>query len=282
MLDVPCPLSAEQLWWLRSEATFDEYNARLDKRTVAIERESCLTVDGKRKHTKELSSTLVDNPVPRAFRHVIDASLIAPNMTSEWFEGRWDEEHACTFKVDTAAFADKISISGRQWLTEDGSSRCIVSTRITIDCPVPGLGAVVERLVEDGMRKSYGSYEKRIPEYLKLHPSVSQSMPIVEACEQACQTEQPAPRKQRRVSWMPTLAQKTVHVRLVEEPSAPDEKPDIVEISPPCGLLSQACMVCFVSIARCICKYKRVNPETRCTEMQAVEMPQFDAHAARS
>ena len=278
VLDVPCPLSAQQLWYLRSENTFDEYNAKLDKRTVKIEREESLH-DGKR--LKELSSTLIDNPVPRALRHVVDASLIAPNMTSEWWPDKWDEAHACTFKVDTPAFADKVSITGRQWLTEDGGNRCIVSTRISIDCRVPGLGSVVERLVDDGMRKSYGSYEKRVPTYLKLHPSVVASLPVVEACEQACQTDSPTQCQAKRVSWFPGFVS-GAHFKLKEVERVPQTDFEVAELSPPCGMCANGVASCCRAIIRSICRYKRVKKQKAETEMTATAVLPFDAELSRA
>jgi hypothetical protein len=274
-IDVPCPLSAKQLWYLRSQLTFDEFNAKLDKRTVKIEREETLD-DGKR--LKELSSTLIENPVPRALRHVVDASLVAPNMTTEWYTDKWDEDHACSFRVDTPAFADKVSITGRQWLTEQGSNRCIVSTRISIDCRVPGLGSVVERLVDDGMRKSYGSYEKRIPAYFKQHPSVAASLPVVEACEQACQTDSPTRSKTKRVSWFPGFV--SGHSRLKEE-SIPESDFEVTELGPPCGLCANGIGSCCRSIFRYICRYKRVSGQKADTDMPMAPALPFDAELSR-
>lgn len=276
VIDVPCPLSAKQLWYLRSENTFDEFNAKLNKSTVKVEREETLN-GGKR--LKELSSTMIENPVPRALRHVVDASLIAPNITTEWWTGRWDEDHACTFRVDTPAFADKVSIIGRQWLTEDSSNSCIVSTRIQIDCRVPGLGSVVERLVDDGMRKSYGSYEKRIPDYLRKHPSVAASLPIVEACEQACQTDSPKRIKAKRVSWYPGLVSGH-HSRLKEE-RIPESDFEVTELSPPCGLCANGVCSCCRSIFRFICRYKRVSGQKADMDMPMAPALPFDAELSR-
>lgn len=277
VLDVPCPLSAKQLWYLRSQFTFDEYNAKLDKRTVKVEREESLQ-DGK--HLKELSSRLIDNPVPRALRHVVDVSLIAPNMTSEWWPDKWDEAHACAFKVDTPAFADKVSISGRQWLTENGISRCTVSTRISIDCNVPGLGSIVERLIDDGMRKSYGSYEKRIPAYLKQNPSVAESLAVVEECEQACQTDSPTQFQAKAVSWFPGYVS-GVHLKLKEVERVSQSDFEVAELSPPCGLCANGMASCCTAIMRSIRRYKRVQKQKADTGMTTAPALPFDAELSR-
>lgn len=87
------------------------------------------------------------------------------------------------------------------------------------------------------------------------------------------------PSKQRRVTWKRALKQKTVHSRLNEDAFVTDAMAEVREVTMPCELFSKACLGCLLSIVR-VCKYRRVKPESQCTDMSV--MPQFDAHSTKA
>jgi len=282
VLDAPCPLSASDLWKLRRNHAFDEFNAALDKRAVKVETEELFEDEGgKRKMRKELSSTLVENPVPRAFRGVVDSKLIAPNMTSEWYLDHHDEGHACVFIVDTPAFSESIQITGRQWLTEDGCDRCIVSTRVSISCTVSGLGQLVEKLVGDGMQKSYSSYDTRVPEFLRSHPLEPDANVQGLECELACQTEEESPshEKTRRVRWIQNYISAR-HAKLKEAPEHLSLDADVSNVSTPCGLCAMCISVLAARACQWICGYKNVNKEQH-TDTTTIQPVPFDTDLRR-
>jgi hypothetical protein len=280
VLESTCPLSASQLWELKLNHTFDEFNAAFDKRSVKIEKEERFDDEnGKRKVRKELSSTLVENPVPRALRGVVDAKLIAPNMTSEWYIDHYDEDHACVFTVDTPAFSESVKIRGKQWLTEDGRNRCVVSTRVSISCTVSGLGQLVEKLIGHGMQKSYSSYDTRVPEFLCSHPLVADVQEF--ECEWACQTEEESPprAKTRRVRWIQHYVSAR-HARLKEAPEHLNFDAWVSNVSTPCGLCAMCISVLAARACQWICGYKKVNKEQQ-PEPPTIQQVPFDSELSR-
>jgi len=260
VLNAPCPLKPQQLWHLKSERAFDDFNASYDKRRVNLDFEEVFEdTDGERKTKTTMSSILLENPVPLALRGVVDGNLIAPVITSEWWLDHWDEKHACLFSVETPAFSDKISVHGKQWLLDDSNGGCLVCTRVKIDCRVPGIGSIVERIIESGMRKSYTSYEKRIPVFIKEHPDVVSRLPEAchqQECHQACQTDDlPQVNKKPKVRWLPQHIRNS-HIVLKElsENEQDDRKVHVLR-----GGWMQKLLCCSGGLRGIVRRYTRVS-----------------------
>ena len=264
-----CPLKPQQLWHLKSERAFDDFNASYDKRRVNLDfEEEFKDKDGQRKTKTTMSSILLENPVPLALRGVVDGNLIAPVITSEWWLDHWDEEHACLFSVETPAFSDKVSVHGKQWLLDDSNGGCLVCTRVKIDCRVPGIGPIVERIIESGMRKSYTSYEKRIPVFIKEHPDVVSRLPEASSeHDQACQTDDlPQVNKKPNVRWLPQHI-RTSHV-VLKELSENEQEPQEAHLQ--CGVFIQRLLCCAGVFSRIVKRYRRVSETKAQPELVAV------------
>ena len=252
-----CPLKPQQLWHLKSERAFHDFNASYDKCRVNLDFEEVFEdKNGHRKTKTTMSSILLANPVPLAMQGVVDGNLITPVITSEWWLDHWDEEHACIFSVQTPSFSDKISIHGKQWLLDDSNGSCLVCTRVKVDCRVPGIGPVIERIIEAGMLKSYTSYETRIPVFIKKHPDVVSRLPETSACDQACQTDDlPDLDKKRSVGWLPPRI-RTTHIML-SELSENEQEPQ--EVHATCGVLIQRLLCCAGVFSGIVRRYRRVS-----------------------
>ena len=264
-----CPLKPQQLWHLKSERAFDDFNASYDKRRVNLDfEEEFKDKDGQRKTKTTMSSILLENPVPLALRGVVDGNLIAPVITSEWWLDQWDEQHACVFSVETPAFSDKVSVHGKQWLLDDSNGGCLVCTRVKIDCRVPGIGPIVERIIESGMRKSYTSYEKRIPVFIKEHPDVVSRLPEASSeHDQACQTDDlPQVNKKPNVRWLPQHI-RTSHV-VLKELSENEQEPQEAHLQ--CGVFIQRLLCCAGVFSRIVKRYRRVSETKAQPELVAV------------
>jgi hypothetical protein len=165
-VDAECPFPAAQVWALKENNEFDQFNASKDNKQVCIEKQVFFTdSDGNSKFIKVMSFKITEDSIPLVVRTLVDAKTLAPTMTLEWFGNRFDESHACTYQVLTPAFEKSVQVQGKQWLVEKSDYECIVCTRFTVICNIPGLGIVVEQLVADMMQKGFSCYRERCTEF---------------------------------------------------------------------------------------------------------------------
>ena len=104
-------LSAAELWSLRLDLDFEEYQAA--QRNGGFKVLDHSVQDGV--HNRTTLLTFEENPIPERLRGFLGAADFSFKVHSRWHERNCDEEHAMTFTSEPPVISTDISNGGTQW-----------------------------------------------------------------------------------------------------------------------------------------------------------------------
>ena len=171
----------EEFWALREDANWDHYNAELDGQIfTTLKQDRWLdeaTGEEKIQRSHRLKAKV--NPIPRALRSTLGVDEFIVRVHATWHARLYEKQHAMALQVQTPVFTDRIKINGEQWAEKVDDHNCLLKTRMTIQCklPGPGIGTQVEKGTEKGMKDAYKDQPRRVIEYLKQRAAKGEPYP---------------------------------------------------------------------------------------------------------
>ena len=140
-------------------------------------------VDGGVVITSLVKYTTIKNPIPSAFRRVlncVDGFSFLVRQT--WTRGRPDIK--MSFETKPCILAERLLVTGKQWLEPQinaaGETGCRMHYELSVTCSVKGVGGVVARGIEKGTIETYKEQPKRTTQYLALRTRPIDAKPPAE------------------------------------------------------------------------------------------------------
>ena len=159
-----CAMSAEEFWALRLDMGFDEFQAAERRGGFKVLDE--VVADGVIKRTTVL--TYEENPIPERLRGYLGASEFSFKVTSSWNETLYDQKNGMSFISEPPVMADRIKVSGTQWVEAISATQCRVHQTASIAVNVFGLGSQVEAALTKQMEESSGNLPKMAEQYTAI------------------------------------------------------------------------------------------------------------------
>ena len=169
-----CALAPHVYWALRDDQRYSEYVAAGSDPPNTVEVLSRNeTEDGLITEVKRVAT--LKNPIPYSMRSMLGCKDgFAFTITEVWHRDRYDAANPMTFTIQPAVMANKIEVSGSQWV-EPRDSGCRLFFELNVSCRVKGVGSLISKGIASGTIASYAQLPERALEYVTLRRAGSEA-----------------------------------------------------------------------------------------------------------
>ncbi|KAL3910511.1 MAG: hypothetical protein SGPRY_009028 [Prymnesium sp.] len=161
----PCNCSASDYWRLRyhNKNGFDRFRAAAD----GNRHEVLLFDEDEQGFIKRVSKVSANvNPVPRSMRKMLGVGdEFYFKITECWWKDKYDGDHPLTMITEPAVMADKIVVTGQEWVEPTSETTCNLWFQLTVK--IYGVGSTIAKGISDGTVSGYASIPKFALEYLE-------------------------------------------------------------------------------------------------------------------
>ena len=175
---VPCALSPEELWKVRSDLSLDLRIAEKERRKLRQIGADQTELDAYG-NSVLVRTTLLELPedfVPGVFQKWVTYDQLSTRVTTRWHAEAYDRDHGCSVDIAFPAFADRVEMGYTQWIesVDVSANSCTLCsrTRISIrsDDNIPKwVCSAIEKVVEMSMHDSLKQY----PAFVVAHVATS-------------------------------------------------------------------------------------------------------------
>jgi hypothetical protein len=165
-VSVPCQCSPETYWSLRNDHAFDNFTSGLDGN---LHRVVCCSEDDDGLITRVSKVSAIKNPIPPALRGLLGCKDgFSFLITDRWKRNEFGKDCPLTFTTQPAVLADRISVTGTQWVVPEPDGLCRLFFQLSVSVRIKGIGRTVRKGIEEGTIKAYRELPERARQYLAL------------------------------------------------------------------------------------------------------------------
>mmetsp|Transcript_13385 Transcript_13385/g.30278 ORF Transcript_13385/g.30278 Transcript_13385/m.30278 type:complete len:485 (-) Transcript_13385:455-1909(-) len=160
-----CDCSAADYWRLREHDGngFDRFRAAADRNCHEV-----LSMQEEDGYIKRVSRvTACDNPIPCAMRKMLNVGdKFSFKITEHWWRDKYDAAHPLTMVTEPAVMAERIVVTGREWVEPTSATTCNLWFQLTVKVKIVGVGGAIAKGISDGTLGGYAAIPKHALAYL--------------------------------------------------------------------------------------------------------------------